>query len=189
MLITGIRHQLNAELDSSRSALFQRYLLHFMQMFAWLGFIVPISIVADYYATPQTKDVIVTNKYSQVMNNQVEYHFITDSYQFLANNVFYENTNIKDKIIFYRTPIFKTITSVSHKVGQNVYICKPDNIYGLPLIVAGVTFICSVIIIIKTLGWKRRREHVKYDSVINLGVVNAFLCVITIIAVLFRIPY
>ena len=191
MLITGIRHKLNAELDSSRSALFLRYAIHFLQMFAWLGIIVPICIGADYYFTPQTKDEIVTNKYTQVLNdlNQIEYHFITDSYRFLSNSAFYDHTNIKDRITISRTPIFKTVTFVSHMVDQNVYICKPNNIYGWPLIVAGLTFICSIIIIFKTLGWKKKREHVNYDKVVNLGAINVFLCVITIIAILFRVPY
>ena len=191
MLITGIRHQLNSELDSQRSAVFMRYVIHFLQMFAWLGVIVPISIGVDYYLNPETKTEMVSNKYKQVMSdmNHVEYHFITDSHKFLSNSAFYENTNIKDAVTFYCTPIFKTVTFVSHKVEQNVYTCKPDNIYGLPLIVAGLTFICSIIIIFKTLGWKNRREQFKYESVVNLGAVNAFLCAITIVAILFRIPY
>ncbi|MDR2914122.1 MAG: hypothetical protein LBV74_04725 [Tannerella sp.] len=191
MLINGIRHKLGSEVDARRSASFLRYLIHYLQMFAFLGVIVPILIGVDYFIVPETQDETVTNKFYQVMDNlnQIEYHFFTDSYRFISDIVFYENTDIGDQIILYRTPIFKTITNVSHQAEQGVYICKPTSIYGWPLIVVGLTFICSLIMIIKTWGWIRKRNHVKYDSVVNLGVINAFLCVITIIAILFHIPY
>ena len=191
MLIAGIRHKIDLEFDSRRSALFTRYLIHYLIMFGWLGFIFPVLIVVDYYCAPQTKDEIVTNKFYQVMDNlnHVEYHLLTDSYRFLSDVGFYENTNIEDRITIYRTPIFKSVTSVSHPKEQIVYICKPDSIYGWPLIITGLTFIFSTIIIIKTWNWRKRRMYTKYDSAINLGVINLFLCVITIIAILFHVPY
>ena len=191
MLITGIRHIINAEFDSRRSALFMRYLFHYLQMFAWLGVIIPVLIGIDYFYVPQTKDEVVTNKYYRSWDSMfhVDYHIFTNSYHFLSDNVFYENTNIDDRITFYYTPIFKTVTFVSRKAGANVYVCKPSNIYGWPLIVAGMTLICSFIIVIKTWRWQKRRKKLKFDLVANLGVVNIFLCAITIVAILFRIPY
>ena len=127
MLITGIRHKINAEFDSRRSALFMRYLFHYLQMFAWLGIIIPILIGVDYFCVPKTKDEIVTNKFYKSWDNMIhaEYHLFTDSYHFLSDNAFYENTNIKGKITFYHTPIFETVTFVSTTAGANVYICKP----------------------------------------------------------------
>lgn len=191
MLITGIRHKINSELDSRRSALFTRYLIHFFRMFGWLGIIFPVLIVVDYFSGPKTNDEIVTNKYYVVMDhlNHIEYHFLTDSYRFISDVGFFENTNIEDRIILYRTPIFKTVTYVSSKVGQSVYVCKPPSIYGWPLIIAALTFILSILVIIKTWNWQRKRKFTKYDSVINIGVVNLFLCTITIVAILFHIPY
>jgi len=160
-------------------------------MFAFLGVMIPFLIVVDYFCTPLTKDEMVTNKYHILTNNlnQIEYRFYTDTYHFFSDVGFYENTNIKDQITLYYTPIFKSITYVSHKVGQSVYVCKPSNVYGWPLIVAGVTFICSIIILVKTWGRKRRHESIKGDLMVILGLINAFLCAITIVATLFNIPY
>jgi hypothetical protein len=160
-------------------------------MFGWLGIIFPVLIVVDYFSGPKTNDEIVTNKYYVVMDhlNHIEYHFLTDSYRFISDVGFFENTNIEDRIILYRTPIFKTVTYVSSKVGQSVYVCKPPSIYGWPLIIAALTFILSILVIIKTWNWQRKRKFTKYDSVINIGVVNLFLCTITIVAILFHIPY
>ncbi|MDR1171085.1 MAG: hypothetical protein LBL24_01385 [Bacteroidales bacterium] len=190
MLITGIRHQLGSEVDARRSATLLRYLIHYLQMFAFLGVIIPVLAGVDYFLLPETKDEIVTNKFYQVKDNlNFEYHFFTESYRFISDIVFYENTNIDDRITLYHTPIFKAITNVSHPVEQGVYICNPANIYGWPFIVVGLTFICSLIMIIRTWGWIQKRNHVKYDSVVNLGVINSFLCVITIIAILFHLPY
>ncbi len=191
MLINGIRHKLGSESDARRSASFMRYLIHYLQMFAYMGAIIPIVIGIDYFLTPETKKEVVIERYYQIMNqlNDIEYHFRTDSYHFLSDKIFFENTDENDEVTFYYTPIFKTITDVTHRVNQSVYVCKPNSIYGWPLIVVGLTFICSIIMIIKTWGWIKKRNHIKYDSVVNLGVLNAFLCAITIIAILFHIPY
>ena len=191
MLITGIRHKLSSELDARRSALFMRYLIHYLQMFAFIGVIIPILLGIDFFCPSETKEEVVTNKFYQVMDNlnHIEYHFFTDSHRFMSDIVFYENTKISDKITFHCTPIFKTVTNVSYDKGAIVYTCNPNSIYGWPLILAGLTFICSIIVIIKTWGWIKKREYVKYDSVVNLGVINAFLCIITAAAVIFHIPY
>ena len=191
MLITGIRHQINAEYDLRRSALFMRYLFHFLQMFAWMGIIIPILIGVDYYCDPQSHEEKVTNKFYKSWDNMnhVEYHIFTDFYHFLSDNAFYENTVIGDKVTFYYTPIFKTITDVSRNANSNVYVCKPDNVYGWPIIVAGLTFICSIIVVILNFGWRRKRKYLKFDAVTNLGIVNMFLCAIIIVAILFRILY
>ena len=191
MLITGIRHKINSELDSRQSALFMRHLIHYLRMFAYLGVIIPCLIVVDYFCAPQIKDEKVTNKYHMVMDNlnHIEYHFFTDSYRFLSDKSFYENTNIKDNVTFYYTPIFNSVTYVSHVVGQGVYVCKPSNVYGWPLFVAGITFICSIIILVKTIGRTKKRESFKGDSMVIMGLINAFLCSITIIATIFQISY
>ena len=191
MLIAGVRHKINTELDKRRSAIFTRYLIHYLQMFAFLGVIFPVLIGVDYFCVPHTKDEVVTNKFYHVMDNlsHIEYHFITNSYRFLSDIIFYENTDIDDRVTFYYTPIFNTVTDVLHHADRAVYICKPSSIYGWPLIVACLTFICSLIMIFKTWGWIRKREYLRYDSVVNLGVINMFLCIITIIAILFHVPY
>ena len=192
MLITGIRHQVNAEYDSQRSALFMRYLFHYLQMFALLGIIIPALIGIDYYCAPKTKDEKVINKFYKSWDNMnsVEYHILTDSYRFLSSEVFYEHTNIDDKVTLHLTPIFHTFTFVSHMASQDIYTCKPDNIYGWPIIVAGLTFISSLFFLIKAWGWKKTHsKYHRFGFVANLGLVNLFLCAITIVAILFRIPY
>jgi len=158
-------------------------------MFAFLGFIFPILIGVDYYCTPKTKDEVVINKFYIPNQNHFEYHFFTNSYRFLSDVGFYENTNIEDRITLYYTPIFGFITFVSCKADQAVYVCKPTSIYGWPLIIAGLTFICSIIIIVKSWGRKRKREAFKGDLMVILGIINVFLCAITIIATLFHVPY
>ena len=190
MLIAGIRHQISAELDTHRSARFLRYLIHYLQMFAFLGVIIPIVIGVDYFSAPQSKYEIVTNKYSIIINemNQIEYHFNTNSsYHFLSNIIFYENTNIQDRITLVCTPIFKTVTNVLNHSEREVYRCKPNSVYGWPLIIAGLTFICSIIYFIKAWGWIRKCKQIKYDSVINMGIINSLLCIFVIIAVFFQI--
>ena len=189
MLIAGIRHQISAELDTHRSAAFLRYLIHYLQMFAFLGVIIPIVIGIDYFITPQTKDEIVTNKFSIIINdmNQIEYHLNTGSYHFLSNVIFYENTNIQDHVTLVCTPIFKTVTGVINRTERAVYKCKPHGVYGWPIIIAGLTFICSIIYIVKAWGWIRKHKQIKYDSVINLGIINSLLCIFIIIAVFFQI--
>ena len=191
MLITGIRQAINSELDTRRSGVFMRYLIHYLQMFAFIGVILPVVIVVDYFNETQTKDEIVTNKYYQVMDNlnQIEYHFFTASYRFLSDNIFYENTNISDRIVFHHTPILKTVTSVTHRSGRTIYTCKPNNVYGWPIIIVGITFICSLIVIIRTWGLLRKNKNIKYDSKVNLGIINAVLCLITIVAAFSQILY
>ena len=190
MLITGIRRKVSAEVDERRTSLFTRYLIHYSQMFAFLGLIISVLIGLDYFLMPKINDEEITNRYLQVTENlnRPEYHFFTESCRFLANAAFYENTNINDKVIIYRTPIFNTITHVSHRTKYSVYICNTNNIYGWPIIVVSMTFICSLIVTIKTWGWMKKRVYVKYDSVVNLGVINSILCIITLIAVLFHLP-
>ena len=186
MLIAGIRQKINSELDSHRSASFMRYLMHYLQMFAYMGVIIPVIVGIDYYTAPKIKNEVVTNKYYEVKNNlnQIEYHFFTESERFLSDISFYENTNIDDQVTFYYTPIFESVTKVTSKS----YVCEPHSIYGWWLIVIGLTFICSVVVIIQTWGWIKKREYVKYDSVVNWGVINAFLCIFTILSSLFHIP-
>ena len=191
MLITGIRHAISSELDTHRSAIFMRYLMHYLKMCAFLGVMLPIVIGAYYFFDTQMKEETVTNKYYQVMDNlnQIEYYFFTDSYHFLSDIIFYENTNVADRIIFHRTPILKTVTNVTNRSDRFIYTCKPSNIYAWPLIIVALTFVCSVIFITQTWSLKKRRESIKYDSKVNLGIINALLCVMTIIAAFFRIMY
>ena len=190
MLITGIRQRISSEFDTHRSATFMRYLMHFMQMFAFMGVIIPLLIGVDYFIPPQTTDETVINKFYHVTDNinNIEYHIFTDNYHFLSDNIFYENTNSDTQLDIQFTPIFRTVTSISHVAGRNVYTCKPNNIYGWALIIAVLTFVCSIIIVIKMWCWIRKREYVKYDSVVNLGIINAFLCLMLIISTLFHIP-
>ena len=189
MLITGIRHLISAELDSRRSTTFVRYLLHYLQMFAFLGVIIPIVIGVDYFSPPQTKDVIVTNKFSFVIDdlNHLEYHISTESYAFRTNVIFYENTKIQDHITLVCTPIFKTVTNVITHAKQSDYNCKPNGVYGWPLVIVCLTLMCSAIYMIKTWGWIRKRKQIKYDSIINLGIINSLLCIFIIIAAFFGI--
>jgi len=182
MLITGIRHKIASEVDARRSSLFMRYLIHYLQMFAFLGVFISILLVVDYYSIPQTINEPVRNKYYEVTDrvSDIKYHILTDSYNFIYNIDFYENTTIKDQLTFTLTPIFKTVTQVNHSVKKK-YVCKPHNIYGWPLIVVGLTFFCSVYLIIRLWGWMRKRDRINYDSVVNLGLINAFLCLMVIL--------
>ena len=190
MLITGIRHAISTEYDMRRSSIFMRYLLQYLEMFAFIGILLPIFIGTDYFCDTKLKDEIVTNKYYQVMDNlnHIEYYFYTDSYRFLSDVIFYENTKIADRITLHRTPIFSIVTCVTHSSDRLVYTCKPTSVYGWPIIIVGLTFICSLIFIIKTWGMIRKSETVKYDAMINLGIINAILCSFVIVAILFHIP-
>ena len=189
MLITGIRHQITAELDTHRSAKFMRYLIHYLQMFAFLGVMMPVIIVVDYFCNPKMKDEVVINKYYHVLDNmsQMEYHFFTGSYHFLSDVIFYENTNIEDHINLICTPIFKTVTHVTNRTEKVEYKCKPHSVYSWPILVAGLTFVFSIIWMTKTWGWFRKRKQIKYDSIINVGIMNAIMSFFIIIATFFNI--
>ena len=191
MLIAGIRRKLEVESDERKSALFTRYLVHFSRMFAFIGLIISILIGVDYFCMPVSHDEIITNRYYQVTDNisRTEYHFFTATHRFLSDAIFYEYTNVGSEVIVYYTPIFNTIIEVSHRVDQSVYICKPNNIYGWLLIVVGLTFFCSLIVIIKTWGWIKKRIYVKYDSIVNIGIINSILCIITLVSLLLHISY
>jgi len=188
MLITGIRNTINSELNVRRSAVFMRYLIHYLEMFAMIGVILPILIGVDYFCMTQPKEEIVTNKYFHVMENmnKIEYYFYTSSHRFLSDIIFYENTNVADPITFHRTPIFKTATSVTHRSGQLIYTCKPPNIYGWPILIMVLNFICSIIVIFKTRMLLKKTENIEYDAKVNLGIINAILCLFTIVATLFQ---
>ena len=188
MLIVGIRKKIACELDTRRSSVVMRYLIHFLQMFAYLGVIIPVLIVVDYYSIPETKKEKVNNKYYQIMDshNHIEYHFKTDSYHYNINTEFYENIAIMDPLTFYLTPIFKTVIKITYSNERHEYVHKPFNIYKWPLIVIGLTFICSIILIIRLFGWIKKRDRINYDSEINLGVFNALLCLFVIVFLFFN---
>jgi len=189
MVITGIRQAINTELDSRRSAVFMMYLLHYLEMFAIIGFIIPIFVGADYFLETQKKEEIVTNKFYQITDNMnhIEYYFYTHSFHFLSDNIFFEKTNIDDRIVLHRTPLFNTVTYVTSNSGRAVYTCRPNNVYGWPIIIVGLTFIFSVILIICRLF--RKQEKYKYDAMVNLGIINAILCLFTITATYFQIVH
>ncbi len=185
MVITGIRHKIRIDIDTRRTASFTRYLMHYLRMFAILGIIIPVLAGVDYILEPYTRNETVSNKFYQVMNDHdnTEYHIYTDTYHFIASTAFYEHTDIGDQVTYYYTPIFKTLTDISHQAGQNVYVCKPFSIYNWPIVAPVLTLVCSTIMLIKT----RRKKPLRYEPVINLGVINAFLCVFTLVFVLFHI--
>ena len=185
MVITGIQHKIKSDIDTRRTASFTKYLMHYLRMFAILGIIIPILTGVDYILAPQTQDETVFNKFYQVMNDHenTEYHIYTDSYNFIANVSFYEHIDIGGRVTYYYTPIFNTLTDVSHQAGQIVYLCKPFSVYGWPLVAPILTIICSTILLIKT----RRKKPVRFEAVINLGIINAFLCIFTLVFVLFQV--
>jgi hypothetical protein len=160
-------------------------------MFAFVGVILPISIGVDYFYEPQTKDAIVVKKYYQVTDNlnQMQYYLFTDSYNFLCDAIFYENTNVNDPVTLNRTSIFKVVTNVSRRSDQMVYTCRQHSVYGWPIIVVGLTFICSVVLISKTCGLRKTCEYIKYDSTVNLGIINAIMCSFIIVATFFNVLY
>jgi len=193
MLISGIRQKLSHEFNSRRSASVTRYLIHYLQMFAFLGVIFPVLIVIDCRFLDQHADnEIVKDKYYKLRDNlnHIEYFIFTDNYHFLSDLVFYEHLNKGDGIKIFRTCIFRTVTDVTYRTGQADYKYKPTNIYNSWLIVVvGLTFICSLITIIITSMWIRKRDFSKNDPVITFGIINAIMCLITIFAALFPMLY
>jgi hypothetical protein len=153
-------------------------------MFAMLGVMMPVLIGVDYVLTPKTQNEAINNKFYLLQNEQeyTQYHLYTESHHFTANAAFYDNAEIGDTVTYYYTPIFHTLTDVSRRENQNIYICKQFSVYGWPLIVTMLTLICSIVLLIRS---RRILTH-QYESVINLGVINAFLCMFTIILVLFH---
>ena len=188
MVITGIRHKIRSEADERQSASFTKFLMHYLRMFAILGVMFPCLIGIDYALKQKTMEDTVTNKFYKVTGNinGTEYHIYTGSYHFISNQIFFDQINKGDNLTYFYTPVFRTITDVSYQVGQNVYQCMPAGIYGWPIIVAALTLLCSTILLIKTRTGKSYNVS-KFDSMVNLGIVNAFMCVFVLIAVLFHI--
>jgi len=161
--------------------------MHYLEMFAFLGVIIPTFIGVDFFCVPRTKDEMITYKFYKLKDKyDIEYHIFTNTLHFLSDNVFFENTNINDKITLYHTPIFKYVTYASCKIEATIYMYELGTIWRPLLFFVCLTILLSIIVIIKAWGWKRKPPRVKYDSVVNLGVINALLCAIIIVAVLFQ---
>ena len=190
MLISGIRQKLSQEFNSCRSAKVTKYLVHYLQMFAFLGIIFPVLIFTDcFFLEIKSNDERVIDKYYKLRDNlnHIEYFIVTDSYHFLSDDVFFEQINKDDDVKISRTHIFKSVTYVSFTKGCDVYNCIPSNIYGWPIFFVGLTFICSFISLIKINKWLKKSDFIKNDSVINFGIFNAIICLITIFAALFQV--
>ena len=190
MLIIGIRHKINSELDARRSATFTRYLLHYLRMFAFIGVIIPLLVAIDYYCNRLTIEETVKNKYIIApMYNKAEYHIFTDRHHILTENSFYENSIIGDNLTFNYTPIFKTVTNVSYSIDDSIFDYKLNSVYGWVSIIVLITFVTSLIVLIKSWGRIKKQKLKKSDSLINIGIINAILCLMTLVAVLFRVLY
>jgi len=170
MLISGIRQKLSYEFNLRRSAMITKCLVHYLQMFAFLGIIFPVLILIDYcFLDRISNDELVIDRYYKFTDNlnSIEYKIFTDSYHFRPDHVFYEHINKDDKIIISRTKIFKTVTNVSFKKNLKLYKCNPMSIYNWPIFIVGVTFICSLITIFKIRKWFKKHDFMKNNSVIN----------------------
>jgi len=191
MLITGIRQKMKSESNARRSATIARYLIHFFQMFAFLGIIFPVLICVDYFSETQTNDEIVVDRYYTFMENvnHIEYCFNTESYQFLSDKIFYDHTHKDDLVTLSRTPIFRTVTNVAHHTDNMVYNYKPYNLYGWPITFTFLTFFLSLALLIMIGFWLNKRTNIKYDTILNFGILNSIICTITIVATLCHIPY
>jgi hypothetical protein len=185
MVITGIRYKVKADRDTRKTASFTRYLIHYIRMFAILGIAVPLTVGVDYVLVPKTTGGVLTNKFYQITNDQdhIKYSLFTDSHQFNAGVNFYEHIQIGDQLTFYNTPILEILTGVSYQSGHSRYVCIPFSIYRWPVFIPFLTLLCSSIIIIKT----QRHKPVRFEPVINLGIINAFLCLFTIAFAFFKI--
>jgi hypothetical protein len=191
MLITGIRQKMKSESNARRSAVVARYLIHFFQMFAFLGIIFPVLICVDYFSETQSDEEIIKDKYYKLMDNlnHIEYCFFTENYHFLSDKIFYDHTNKDDVVTLSRTPIFRTVTNVAHYANSTVCNFKPYNLYGWPVVFTFITFFLSIMLIVMTRFWINKRINIKYDTILNFGILNSIFCTITIVATLFHIPY
>jgi len=159
-------------------------------MFALLGIIFPILILIDYsFLERKSNQETTREKYYKLRDNlnAIEYFIFTDSFHFLSDQVFFEHINKDDDIMIYRTKIFNTVTDVSFRKDFKVYKCRPTNIYHWPIFIVGITFICSLLTILKTHKWIKKQDFAKNDSVINLGIFNAIICLFTIFFTIFQV--
>jgi len=155
-------------------------------MFAFIGIIIPILVVVDYYMERLSIDETVTNKYVVPMSSSIKYYIYTDKQQILTKNDLYDNLNVGDRVSFKLTSIFNTVTNVSYTANNSIRNYKLDSVYGWPLIIVLATFVTSFIVVYKTWGLKRKRG-IKSNLTTNIGVVNAFLCLMTLVVVLFKL--
>ena len=187
MLITGIHHKMRSEADTHRSRVFKRHLIHYLKIFAFVGIIFPVLIVIDYFLEPIAKEDTVTMKYIvPIRTSRIDYYIYTDSHGFRSDRLFFENTYVGNKVTFLRSSIFDVSTNVTNVNKGVVYVCELKNVYVWLLVVGVATFILSTMMLIKL--WDKRK-HAKNDSLINIGIINALLCIITIVAALFQKLY
>jgi hypothetical protein len=124
------------------------------------------------------------------MYGKTEFHIYTDTHSFVCDYNFYSNTAISDKVTYKVTPIFRLSTNVAGVGGDTaVYKCVVWDIYIVVFIMAFVTFLISIIIISKTWGWERNINNIKFDYLVNIALINAFICIITVLIILLRAPY
>ena len=190
MLIIGIRHKITSELDARRSALFTRYLFHYLRMFAIMGVIIPMLVIVDYYCKRRIieEPVIIKNIVAPMYDN-IEYHIFTDNHHIKTESEFYDNTNIGDIITFHFTAIFKLVTNVSSRKDGYTIIYTLSSIYGgvIVIVIVVLTFVTSAVFLIKTWRQIKNREYIKSNFLINLGIINAFMCLMTLVAVIFHV--
>ena len=187
MLISGIRNKIISEVDARNSGSFKRYLIYYLQMFALLGIIIPALIAVDNLFEPYTNEEVVKNKFYLKSHTKLDYYIQTENHRFRSDIAFYENSDIGDTIAICNTPIFDVSTNVSKVKDNVVYTCNIDSVYGFLLIIAGIIFFLSIFIFIKI--WRNKHNVQKYDQIINIGIVNAILCIIIVVAVLFQKLY
>jgi hypothetical protein len=73
-------------------------------------------------------------------------------------------------------------TNVSYLHNGIVYNCNISVVYIWLFIISFLTFVISIIVIIKTHGNKKKHAYAKFDAIVNIALINALLCLIVIVA-------
>ena len=127
LYIDSIFDKINSEDDDLRSNLRRKRIkLILLRVFFFIVLIFLILLGVDYSCKPIEKTEIVSEKYYQVIEDldKTNYHFATNSYDFLSDIVFYENNSIGDQVTYEITPIFKIVRCVIGSKG----VCFPKNV-------------------------------------------------------------
>jgi hypothetical protein len=167
-IILGIRRKVKTDMNARYTLVFTRHLLQYLQIFAFLGFIFAILIVADYVMPRKLQTKTITEKAKQRWTN----YLYADDIYFAVDQVAYENLPKGSDLILKYTLIFKTLMEISGTDGVHTYISRPFNIYSWTMGLVIVSFILSGFLL-----WQNTpTTKCNHDLLVTIGLLNSFTC-------------
>jgi hypothetical protein len=184
MFIKGLNKTIAAEIDAVQSELVMTYVIYYSRIIAFLGIIIVLLVGIDYFLDRDVQNDTVVLKYREVINNEFAYNIVTETYSFKTTQEIYDKTSVTMSIDICKTRLLKSSTFVIIRIDNGAFLSwQVENIYLIPFVMIYIlTLVLSVMFILKT----RNHRKISYnENVLNLGIINSILCIITLGLILF----